>query len=164
MSNLIQRKTLLNADSDENKTTETSQEPSVSHKSSNLSEEEEMEPLPSVPSGESLPRDTANIDALDSTLKNLDPRWRNYAVRFVFTWIMIFGLCFMVYMGPLVITLLILGIQVKCFHEIITIGYVVYKSHHLPGFRTISWYFLIASNYYLYGESLIEKVIFAHFF
>jgi phosphatidate cytidylyltransferase len=46
---------------------------------------------------------------------------------------------------------------VKCFHEIITIGYVVYKSHHLPWFRTISWYFLITSNYYLYGESLIEK-------
>lgn len=54
-------------------------------------------------------------------------------------------------------TILILAIQVKCFHEIITIGYVVYKSHNLPWFRTISWYFLITSNYYLYGESLIEK-------
>ena len=45
----------------------------------------------------------------------------------------------------------------KCFHEIITIGYVVYKSHYLPWFRTISWFFLVTSNYYLYGESLIEK-------
>ncbi len=34
---------------------------------------------------------------------------------------------------------------------------MVYKSHNLPWFRTISWYFLITSNYYLYGESLIEK-------
>lgn len=61
------------------------------------------------------------------------------------------------YKGPLTITLLILLIQFKCFHEIITIGYMVYKSHNLPWFRVISWYFLLTSNYYLYGESLIEK-------
>jgi phosphatidate cytidylyltransferase len=45
----------------------------------------------------------------------------------------------------------------KCYHEIITIGYHVYKSDNLPWFRSLSWYFLIAANYYLYGESLIEK-------
>jgi hypothetical protein len=47
-------------------------------------------------------------------------------------------------------------IQIKCFHEIITIGYVVYKSHELPWFRTLSWYFLICSNYFFYGESMIQ--------
>ena len=119
--------------------------------------EEEMEPLPSVPSGEEIPQDKGNVDVLDSALKDLNPRWRNWIIRGIFTWIMIIGFGIIVHMGPLAITLLILGIQVKCFHEIITIGYVVYKSHHLPWFRTISWYFLIASNYYLYGESLIEK-------
>ena len=47
-------------------------------------------------------------------------------------------------------------IQIKCFNEIITIGYAVYKSHDLPWFRTLSWYLLISSNYFLYGESMIE--------
>ncbi|WAQ96268.1 CDSA-like protein [Mya arenaria] len=42
------------------------------------------------------------------------------------------------------------------FHEIITIGYVVYRSYDLPWFRTLSWYFLFASNYFFYGESLID--------
>jgi len=119
--------------------------------------EEEMEPLPSCPSGEGLAQDSASVEVLDSALKDLNPRWRNWVVRGVFTCIMILGFTFTVYLGPLAITILILAIQVKCFHEIITIGYVVYKSHNLPWFRTISWYFLITSNYYLYGESLIEK-------
>jgi phosphatidate cytidylyltransferase len=119
--------------------------------------EEEMEPLPSVPSGEEIPQDSGNVEVLDSALKHMDSRWRNWTVRGIFTLIMIFGFAAVVYMGPLAITLLILGIQIKCFHEIITIGHVVYKSHHLPWFRTISWFFLMASNYYLYGESLIEK-------
>ena len=50
----------------------------------------------------------------------------------------------------------VLLIQIKCFNEIITIGYAVYKSHDLPWFRTLSWYLLISSNYFLYGESMIE--------
>ncbi len=119
--------------------------------------EEEMEPLPSVPSGETIPQDSGTIEVLDSSLKKLNPKLRNWIVRGIFGMIMIFGFSFVVYLGPFAITILILAIQVKCFHEIITIGYVVYKSHHLPWFRTITWYFLITSNYYLYGESLIEK-------
>jgi phosphatidate cytidylyltransferase len=119
--------------------------------------EEEMEPLPSMPNGLDIPQDKANIEVLESTLKNLNPKHRNIVVRFILGLIMISSFSFIVYLGPLAITILILAIQVKCFHEIITIGYVVYKSHHLPWFRTLSWYFLITSNYYLYGESLIEK-------
>ncbi|KAJ8318709.1 hypothetical protein KUTeg_003800, partial [Tegillarca granosa] len=69
---------------------------------------------------------------------------------------MIFGFGFVIYMGPLVLVLLIFAIQIKCFHEIITIGYTVYKSFDLPWFRTLSWYFLFASNYFFYGESLID--------
>ena len=156
MSNLVHRK----PNQDEKSASSSNTEPPAQKASipdPGAGSEEEMEPLPSVPSGEEIPQDKANIEVLDSALNNLTPRWRNWVIRGIFTWIMIFGFCFMVYLGPLAITLLILAIQVKCFHEIITIGYVVYKSHHLPWFRTISWYFLISSNYYLYGESLIEK-------
>jgi phosphatidate cytidylyltransferase len=159
MSNLIQRKinTQENDLYDPNNNLKDDNNSKKQSEINNNVSEEEMEPLPSNPSGESIPVDTGNVEVLDSALKDLNPKWRNYVVRFLFTWIMIGGFGFMVYLGPLSITILILAIQVKCFHEIITIGYVVYKSHHLPWFRTISWYFLAASNYYLYGESLIEK-------
>lgn len=56
----------------------------------------------------------------------------------------------------LVLFFQILCIQIKCFHEIINIGYVVYRSHDLPWFRTLSWYFMICSNYFFYGESIIQ--------
>jgi len=45
---------------------------------------------------------------------------------------------------------------VKCFEEIINIGYAVYRIHGLPWFRSLSWYFLITSNYFFYGESLVD--------
>lgn len=50
----------------------------------------------------------------------------------------------------------VLVVQVKCFEEIINIGYSVYRIHGLPWFRSLSWYFLMASNYFFYGESLVD--------
>ena len=47
-------------------------------------------------------------------------------------------------------------VQVRCFKEIIDIGYAVYRIHGLPWFRSLSWYFLLASNYFFYGEGLVE--------
>lgn len=121
------------------------------------SADEEMEPLPSVPSGEGIAQDAGDIEVLKPMLDNLNPRWKNWFIRGIFSLIMIGSFTFIVYLGPLALTILILGIQIKCFHEIITIGYVVYKSNNLPWFRTVSWLFLLTSNYYLYGESLISK-------
>ncbi|CAD5119705.1 DgyrCDS8296 [Dimorphilus gyrociliatus] len=95
-------------------------------------------------------------EVIDSALKDLTPRWRNWIIRGIFTWVMIFGFAAVIYLGPLALVILIFIIQIKCFHEIINIGYAVYKSHDLPWFRTLSWYFLIASNYFFYGESLIQ--------
>lgn len=119
-------------------------------------DDDEMEPLPARPRGAmystSPPTDDLNL----TFLKNLDPRWKNWTTRFILGCIMIFSFSFIVYLGPLAIILLVFLIQLKCFHEIITIGNTVYKSHHLPWFRSLSWYFLITSNYHLYGESLIE--------
>lgn len=34
----------------------------------------------------------------------------------------------------------VLCVQIKCFQEIITIGYSVYHSYDLPWFRTLSWW------------------------
>ncbi|XP_064632191.1 phosphatidate cytidylyltransferase, photoreceptor-specific-like isoform X2 [Lineus longissimus] len=95
-------------------------------------------------------------EVLEASLKGLPPRWRNYIIRGIFSWVMIGGFAFVIYLGPLAMVALVLAIQVKCFHEIITIGYVVYKSHDLPWFRTLSWYFLLTSNYFFYGESFFD--------
>jgi phosphatidate cytidylyltransferase len=119
--------------------------------------EEEMEPLPSLPSGENITHDKGNIELLDPVISYLNPKWKNMIVRNILGFLMIGGFGLIVYLGQLAITALVFIIQVKCFHEIITIGHIVYKSHHLPWFRTISWFFLMTSVYYLYGDSLLEK-------
>ena len=54
-------------------------------------------------------------------------RWRNWVIRGIFTWVMIGGFGFIIYGGPLVLMLTVLVVQVKCFAEIINIGYAVYR-------------------------------------
>lgn len=55
------------------------------------------------------------------------PRWRNYMIRFIFTWLMIGGFGLIIWSGPLALMLTTLAVQVKCFAEIINIGYAVYR-------------------------------------
>ncbi|KAM4809292.1 phosphatidate cytidylyltransferase 1 isoform 2-T2 [Rhinophrynus dorsalis] len=62
----------------------------------------------------------------------------------------------LIYMGPVMLILLVSAIQVKCYHEIISIGHKVYRSYELPWFRTLSWYFLLCVNYFFYGETLAD--------
>lgn len=120
-------------------------------------EEEEAVPLFNPNASNELPQATdQTTEALDTALKDLTPRWRNWVIRGIFTWVMILSFFAIIYMGPLALVILVMALQIKCFHEIITIGYVVYKSYELPWFRTLSWYFLFASNYFFYGESLID--------
>lgn len=93
---------------------------------------------------------------LEEALGSLPPRWKNWVIRGVFTWLMIGGFGLIIYGGPLALMLTTLCVQVKCFSEIINIGYAVYRVHNLPWFRSLSWYFLVTSNYFFYGESLID--------
>nr|XP_022908889.1 phosphatidate cytidylyltransferase, photoreceptor-specific isoform X1 [Onthophagus taurus] len=89
-------------------------------------------------------------------LADLPDRWRNWVVRGVFSIIMISFFAIVIYYGPLALVVTTLVVQVKCFEEIINIGYAVYRIHGLPWFRSLSWYFLVASNYFFYWESLVE--------
>ncbi|XP_028399754.1 phosphatidate cytidylyltransferase 1-like [Dendronephthya gigantea] len=102
---------------------------------------------------ESKPIEQADSKEL---LATLNPRWRNWWIRTIFTWLMIIAFLFILYLGPLALIILIQLIQIKCFHEIISIGHKKYQSLSLPWFRTLSWYFLLCSNYFFYGESISE--------
>ncbi|TDG52681.1 hypothetical protein AWZ03_000914 [Drosophila navojoa] len=104
-----------------------------------------------------LPQGTDKTpEILDSALKDLPDRWKNWVIRGIFTWIMICGFALIIYGGPLALMITTLLVQVKCFQEIISIGYQVYRIHGLPWFRSLSWYFLLTSNYFFYGEHLVD--------
>lgn len=112
---------------------------------------------------ESLVRDLPQatdrtVQFLDNLLAVLPNKWRNSIVRTIFTLLMVSVFSLIIYWGPLPLMLVTLIVQVKCFQEIISIGYSVYRVHNLPWFRSLSWYMLIASNYFFYGESLMDNI------
>ncbi|OXB60236.1 hypothetical protein ASZ78_013629 [Callipepla squamata] len=95
-------------------------------------------------------------EILKRALSGLSARWKNWWIRGILTLAMISMFFLIIYMGSFMLMLLVLGIQVKCFHEIITIGYRVYHSYDLPWFRSLSWYFLLCVNYFFYGETVAD--------
>ncbi|TMW41977.1 hypothetical protein DOY81_012943, partial [Sarcophaga bullata] len=73
-----------------------------------------------------LPQGTDKTpEILDSALKGIYQTggWKNWVIRGIFTWIMICGFCLIIYGGPLALMITTLLVQVKCFEEIISIGY-----------------------------------------
>ncbi|GAB6028461.1 hypothetical protein CHUAL_002621 [Chamberlinius hualienensis] len=95
-------------------------------------------------------------EALEQALSYIPQRWRNWVIRGIFTILMIAGFFVIIWLGPLALIFITLAVQVKCFQEIISIGYAVYRVHGLPWFRSLSWYFLLTSNYFIYGESMVD--------
>uniref|UniRef100_A0A0N4U714 Phosphatidate cytidylyltransferase n=1 Tax=Dracunculus medinensis TaxID=318479 RepID=A0A0N4U714_DRAME len=94
---------------------------------------------------------------VDSVLLNLPQRWRNWIVRGIFSILMVSFFIYIIKLGPTWLMALVFVIQFWCFHEIISIGLVIYRLYDLPWFRALSWYFLLSSNYFFFGESLIER-------
>ncbi|KAL7981245.1 hypothetical protein Chor_002141 [Crotalus horridus] len=76
---------------------------------------------------------------LNKALSHLSSRWKNWWVRGILTLAMIVFFFIIIYLGPMVLMMIVMCVQIKCFHEIITIGYNVYHSYELPWFRTLSW-------------------------
>jgi len=105
----------------------------------------------------SLPQATDNLGGyFDPILTKLPARWRNWIVRGIFTIFMISFFTYVVNKGAFWLSILVFMIQIKCFQEIISIGLVVYRGYDLPWFRALSWYFLLTSNYFFFGEGLID--------
>ncbi|OXB56944.1 hypothetical protein ASZ78_005394, partial [Callipepla squamata] len=105
---------------------------------------------PPVPTSDDTP------EVLNRALSNLSSRWKNWWVRGILTLAMITFFFIIIYLGPMVLMTIVMCVQIKCFHEIITIGYNVYHSYDLPWFRTLSWYFLLCVNYFFYGETVTD--------
>lgn len=89
-------------------------------------------------------------------------KWKNAWVRFMYSVPMILGFIAILWMGPLYVSMLIIALQIKSFHELMTIGHSKYSSLELPWYRLLNWYFLAVANYFFFGESLTSS--FRNFF
>jgi len=89
-------------------------------------------------------------------LANQSSKWKNMTVRAFWTFVMIFGFLLTVAMGHLFVILTVLLIQTLVFKEVIALASAPKnEDRKLPWSRTLNWYFLASTTYFLYGESLI---------
>ncbi|XP_059844680.1 phosphatidate cytidylyltransferase 1 isoform X4 [Hypanus sabinus] len=107
--------------------------------------------IPDVP-----PSNDTTPEVFKKALSGLSSRWKNWWIRGILSLAMISFFFLIIYLGPIVLMFVVLYVQIKCFHEIITIGYRVYRSYELPWFRTLSWYILLCVNYFFYGETVAD--------
>lgn len=97
--------------------------------------------------------DMSSKGPIPSVITNMDSKWKNWWIRTFFTIVMVAPFCGVVFLGPIVLSLLVVAIFLKCFQEIISIGYSKYKEYNLPLYRLLNWYFLFVSVYFLYGDN-----------
>ena len=80
---------------------------------------------------------------------------QSFITRTLATFAMIAGFFWILFSGHLYLIGLMTAIQILCFKEVIAIADVPSKARDLRFSRSLNWYFLGTTMYYLYGESVV---------
>lgn len=105
----------------------------------------------------SLPNIALSVEVNSAKEKEeaLKLKWKNYRTRGFWGLIMIFLFTLLILAGPLCMLVLVVAVQTMIFKEIVGISSQRYRERRLKWCRTINWYFLLSSLYWLVGENLI---------
>ncbi|KAK7744316.1 phosphatidate cytidylyltransferase [Diatrype stigma] len=79
----------------------------------------------------------------------------NFLVRTFWTFVMIGCFFGALFSGHIYIIACITAVQVVCFKEVIAIASVPSKARDLKAIKSLNWYWLVTTMYFLYGESVI---------
>ncbi|KAG7006783.1 phosphatidate cytidylyltransferase [Physcia stellaris] len=80
---------------------------------------------------------------------------QTFITRTIWTLIMIGGFFVAMFSGHIYIIGLVTALQIISFKEVIGIAQVPSRARNLPFTRSLNWYFLGTTMYFLYGESVI---------
>ncbi|CAG8583682.1 20199_t:CDS:2 [Dentiscutata erythropus] len=94
-------------------------------------------------------------DGVEKGIEDNKKKWKNMAVRTLWTFVMIGGFFALLSTGHSFVVILVVIIQTLVYKEVIALAHVPSKEKKLPWFKTLNWYFLGVTNYFLYGESII---------
>ena len=98
----------------------------------------------------------ASNAATDATEKKPESRKYNFLIRTIWTFIMIGGFFAVLASGHIWCVMLILLCQIAIFMECIAVTSGSSRERDLPLTKTLNWYFLITTIYYLEGSSLFR--------
>jgi len=111
--------------------------------SNNTDEDSEEEKEESKPS-----KDTAPVDPSE--------KYKKFVTRSFWGTIMIVVFAFILYMGHAAVSLFVILIQCMMFRELLGVRYKEAKERKLYWFRTLHWYFLFGTLFYVYGPPLLD--------
>jgi phosphatidate cytidylyltransferase len=80
---------------------------------------------------------------------------QTFITRTIWTFVMIAGFFIAMFSGHIYIIGLVTAIQIVSFKEVIAIANVPSKEKNLRFTKSLNWYFLATTMYFLYGESVI---------
>ncbi|PGH15514.1 hypothetical protein AJ80_05531 [Polytolypa hystricis UAMH7299] len=78
-----------------------------------------------------------------------------FITRTIWTFVMIAGFFVAIFSGHLYIIAIVTAIQIVSFKEVIAIANVPSRAKNLRFTKSLNWYFLATTMYFLYGESVI---------
>ncbi|GKV01916.1 hypothetical protein SLEP1_g14427 [Rubroshorea leprosula] len=86
-------------------------------------------------------------------------KYRSMLIRAYSTLWMIGGFAFIVYMGHLYITAMVVVIQIFMARELFNLLRKSHEDRHLPGFRQLNWYFFFTAMLFVYGRLLSQRLV-----
>ncbi len=79
----------------------------------------------------------------------------NFITRTFWTFVMIGGFFAALFMGHVYILVIITAVQIVSFKEVIAIANVPSRARDLQSTKSLNWYWLATTMYFLYGESIV---------
>ncbi|KAK2735707.1 hypothetical protein FQN57_001156 [Myotisia sp. PD_48] len=88
-------------------------------------------------------------------LSEYEKKKQTFITRTIWTFVMIAGFFVAIFAGHIYIIAIVTAIQVVSFKEVIAIANVPSKAKNLKFTKSLNWYFLATTMYFLYGESVL---------
>ncbi|KAL2173063.1 cytidylyltransferase family-domain-containing protein [Thermothelomyces heterothallicus CBS 202.75] len=79
----------------------------------------------------------------------------NFITRTFWTFVMIGGFFAALFMGHVYVLVIITAVQIVSFKEVIAIANVPSRARDLQSTKSLNWYWLATTMYFLYGESVV---------
>ncbi|KAL8829226.1 MAG: hypothetical protein Q9170_006270, partial [Blastenia crenularia] len=89
------------------------------------------------------------------TQSDYEKKKQTFITRTIWTLVMIAGFFLAMFAGHIYVIGIITAVQIVSFKEVIAIANVPSQAKELPFTRSLNWYFLGSTMYFLYGESVV---------
>ncbi|KAI0131874.1 phosphatidate cytidylyltransferase [Xylariales sp. AK1849] len=96
-----------------------------------------------------------NEKPADPQTSDYEKKKANFITRTFWTFVMIGGFFTALFMGHIYIIACITAIQIVSFKEVIAIASLPSRARQIKATKTLNWYWLATTMYFLYGESVI---------